>query len=549
MHILIVDDLAINRNILATMLQSQGHTVAEAENGLVAIDKAQQSLFDIVLLDVMMPIKNGIETAPELKKIAGDRFLPIIFLTSLDDQQSTLDCLAAGGDDFLSKPYDMAILSAKIKVLQRTIELSEKTRSQNRQLSQYRKQVERDHAIVEKVFANLYQQNRYYPDVVNFTLQAASSFNGDLILADIAPNGHQYLLIGDFTGHGLAAAIGILPVAQCFFDATSKAESVAKIAATLNRRLLELLPNDRFCAATIIELAAGSGNLTLWSGGMPNAIIYHTQQQKTDKIVAQHMSLGILPEHSFDASVQNFVTNSDHTITFYTDGLIERAHSEQLFFADEHLAKIIVEQPTMGPQDIIEKMQHNFPNQMSCDDISVLQINPALMSNKKKYGDTAISVNFTIEVSFNEADMRQTHPIDFLLEQICRTPELQNERSIIYTILIETYNNALEHGILKLNSELKNEADGLLYYYQQREQRLANLSSAYVNYVIRYQADQKQLFITVKDSGTGFDLPKNLADLNNQDCFGWGLKLIESLCASCTINKEDHSLNLIYQIQ
>lgn len=548
MHILVVDDLEINRKILSSMLHQQGHLVSEACHGNQAIELAALHTFDIVLLDVMMPVKNGIETAPILKQQAGDRYLPIIFLTSLDDQQSTLACLESGGDDFLSKPYDMAILSAKIKAFSRSLQLAEKIRAQNQQLSLYQKQVETDHAIVERIFENLFQQNRFYEKVIDFHLIPASSFNGDLVLTNISPTGNQYALIGDFTGHGLAAAIGALPLAQVFFDSTDKAEPVAKLAAQLNQKLLDLLPTDRFCAATIIELNADGNTLTLWSGGMPDCLLVSTEKDKVTNLPSQHMSLGILDSENFDDSVITLEIPAYYKLLCYTDGLVERLNNDRMIFADDSLKQIIQMEPEIKLQEVIKRMNQKHNHQATTDDISLLEISPLKLPQKTISSAPNNAVSFNLSVTFNANDMRNTHPVDLLLEQICAYPNLNHHRSVLYTILSEAYNNALEHGVLRLNSALKNDEDGYCQYYQMRQNQLAKIDDAQIHFMIKFDAKENQLHLEIVDSGDNFQLPSHFSLPDEGNSYGWGLMLLSSLCDTIELDEKQSRLSLTYKI-
>ena len=89
MKILIIDDESLNRFLLLHMLEEEGYTDCyEAKDGPEGIQLAQEVQPDLVLLDVMMPGMDGFAVAPVLKEMAGDNYLPIIFITSLDDKES-----------------------------------------------------------------------------------------------------------------------------------------------------------------------------------------------------------------------------------------------------------------------------------------------------------------------------------------------------------------------------------------------------------------------------------------------------------------------------
>jgi CheY-like chemotaxis protein len=119
LKILVAEDSAADRLILQSMLQRSGHEVVLAEDGESAVTAFSECHPDLVFLDVIMPNVNGIEAARRIKSLAGDELIPVIFLTSLADAESLATCLDAGGDDFLSKPYNQIVLDSKIKAFSR----------------------------------------------------------------------------------------------------------------------------------------------------------------------------------------------------------------------------------------------------------------------------------------------------------------------------------------------------------------------------------------------------------------------------------------------
>lgn len=262
MKVLVVDDQELNRNLLQHMLKHEGFEVVLANDGYQAIEKCKEESPDLVLLDVVMPNLDGYETAPRLKELSGEVYLPIIFITALGDQESLKRCLDVGGDDFLNKPFDRVILQAKIKAHARIRDLSIKTYEQKKELDYHRLQTEREHQIVEHIFNRALAGNYKVPELLEFHLSPASMFNGDMFLVEIGPTGNLYMMMGDFTGHGLSSAVGTLPVSRTFYSMAQKGMAVGDIAAEINKVLLALLPDDMFCAGAIIEL--NSSGRTYW---------------------------------------------------------------------------------------------------------------------------------------------------------------------------------------------------------------------------------------------------------------------------------------------
>ena len=117
--ILIADDNDTDRLLLSTFVTKLGHQVLLASDGQEAVERYEQERPHIILLDALMPKMTGFEAALNIKQIAGTTFVPIIFLTSLSDAESLVKGLRAGGDDFLTKPYNHLILKAKIDAFNR----------------------------------------------------------------------------------------------------------------------------------------------------------------------------------------------------------------------------------------------------------------------------------------------------------------------------------------------------------------------------------------------------------------------------------------------
>jgi class 3 adenylate cyclase len=113
-RLLVVDDDAINREMMARRLQRSGYTTTMAENGRVALDLLKQRDFDLVLLDIIMPELDGFHTLEFIKADPKLRYLPVIMLTALDEVDSTVRCIEAGAEDYVPKPFNPVILHARI---------------------------------------------------------------------------------------------------------------------------------------------------------------------------------------------------------------------------------------------------------------------------------------------------------------------------------------------------------------------------------------------------------------------------------------------------
>ena len=156
-RILIVDDNASNRDLLGRQLVRAGHTVAEAEGGRRRLRRLESEIFDLILLDMMMPDISGYEVLCRLKAKPATLDIPVIMISALDDLDSVTRCIEAGAVDYLLKPFDPTLLRARIgssvenKLLRDREKLMveelrrEKARSENLLLSILPRSVRRPH--------------------------------------------------------------------------------------------------------------------------------------------------------------------------------------------------------------------------------------------------------------------------------------------------------------------------------------------------------------------------------------------------------------------
>jgi signal transduction histidine kinase len=116
-RILVVDDSAANRNMLVRRLQRQGYAAEEARGGSEALDRIAAENFDLVLLDLMMPVMDGFEVLSRMKQDRRMRTVPVVMISALDEIDSVVRAIEMGAEDYLLKPFDPVLLRARIGAL------------------------------------------------------------------------------------------------------------------------------------------------------------------------------------------------------------------------------------------------------------------------------------------------------------------------------------------------------------------------------------------------------------------------------------------------
>jgi class 3 adenylate cyclase len=139
-----------NLEILRVRLEAQGYEVITAEDGEEALTKARELDPDLVLLDIMMPKLDGIAVLKQLKQDAMLRFVPVILLTAKSDIRDVVSGLDAGGDEYLTKPFEHAALTARVRSLLRVKELHDTVQDQAAKLQEQTEQLSSWNRLLEE---------------------------------------------------------------------------------------------------------------------------------------------------------------------------------------------------------------------------------------------------------------------------------------------------------------------------------------------------------------------------------------------------------------
>ncbi|MBE0439717.1 MAG: diguanylate cyclase [Gammaproteobacteria bacterium] len=136
MKVLLAEDSRSNQMLIKACIEDAGHEVVTANNGQEAIDAFIDDRPDLVLLDVVMPVKDGIETAREIKQLTeqDNDWIPIVFLSAMADAKDIEKAIDAGGDDYLVKPIDAIVLNAKLRAMKRIAKMRHQLHKANLEL-------------------------------------------------------------------------------------------------------------------------------------------------------------------------------------------------------------------------------------------------------------------------------------------------------------------------------------------------------------------------------------------------------------------------------
>jgi len=541
--VLIADDNNVDRKVLSRVVRNQGNEVIEVSNGFEAVDAFREHRPEIVLMDVMMPGLNGKEATRQIKNIAGEDFVPVIFLTSLSDAQSLADCLESGGDDFLTKPYNYIVLQAKIDSFHRMSEMHRTLLNQRDEIARVNRHMLQEQRVAKAVYDNVAHAGCLNAPNIRYELSPLAVFNGDVLLAAYKPGGGMHVVLGDFTGHGLPAAIGAMPMADIFYGMTAKGFGLREVLREINQKLKSILPVGFFCCAAAVELSPDRQAVSVWMGGVPDCYLLRADGECVETLSSRHLPLGVLSGDQFNDKMTELPMSKGDRLFLWSDGIIEARNSEGEMFGQERLLDVV--RQANKPEDVFTSIQScvdEFTAGSEKDDDTTLievvmdTLRGAQAAQKSGKSSTGTGpIDWTMDYCLEASTLRSFNPVPLMNHIMMEVPGLRAIGGQLYTVVAELFSNAFEHGVLGLESSLKDSSEGFMEYYRQREERTKNLTDGFVKIRMSHTGDglQGDLTLVVEDSGEGFNY-------NNNDVFrpsdnrysGRGIPLLERICKS-----------------
>lgn len=556
--ILIADDSNTDRLLLDTFVRKLGHRTMTAADGEEAIQRFHEVKPDIILLDALMPRMSGFEVARQVRHEAGDTFIPIIFLTALTEAESLAQCLEAGGDDFLTKPYNSVILKAKINAFQRMLRMHSTVQAQRDEIVRYNEHLLREQDLAKRIFDKVARPGYFQASNLRFSMSPMAMFNGDILLVALQPSGNLLAMLGDFTGHGLAAAVGAMPLAQTFYGMAEKGFALKDMVRELNAKLYDVLPTGIFCCACLVELDFEHHTLQAWNGGLPDVFLLHQRGQVLERIGSSSLPLGVSGNEHFDPATRMYEMEPGDRVFLRSDGIHETVNPAGEMFGEARLEAIFHRPMPMESifDCVLAEVDAFWGQGERTDDVSLVELAMVGQLDFKSAGDTVPAVrelqgpvDWSLDYELKLDSIRSFNPLPLMLHILLEVPGLRGHAGDVYTILSELYSNAVEHGVAALDSSMKETHEGFVEYYALKEQRLKTLSSAWVCFRIEYCGDDNggRLRIVVEDSGPGFAcIPDFSMPQSSGQFSGRGLPLLQRLCHSLTVLPPGNRVEAVY---
>lgn len=520
--VLIVDDDRTTRLVVSALVRAAGHLPLEADSGEVALGLFAGAHVDVVLMDVVMPGMGGYSAAARIKALAGERWLPLVFLSGLGERESRAQWIDVG-DDYLSKPVDAQILTARLSSFRMAI-------AQDRHSRRVADEMLREQRLARHLMEQLgLRRSADAFPCIEIHSEAASVSSGDAMV--IEEEGERlHLFVADAMGHGLAAAVSLLPAISIFRAMAQKGFGPDLIAAEINLKLREMLPRERFISGALIQVDRHRNMLWICNCGLPAPVLVGPDGRVSARFPSQLPPLGVLEGERFERDAYSHPWVAGEQLVLWTDGFTEAFGTDQL---DGLLAEHL--RPDAAPGAV----HRLWDARLACptgDDASLVVM-------RLKAATTMPAPEAALEAGM-DARGEVLGRVVLLPRQLRASPGAGQVLAMFAAlgldalegdpraavVLSELLSNAIEHGVLGLESSLKARgAEGFDAYYRLRAERLARLEAGWVEIEIRAASEPDFIEIDVKDCGAGFDPGRTPRD-PGQDGAGRGLLLLRGLC-------------------
>ncbi len=251
----------------------------------------------------------------------------------------------------------------------------QKLRENARQLQDYYDQTQTEQQLALRLMEKQLHRSGLQDPRLRYKVIPAENFSGDIVAAARSPEGSFYALLADATGHGLTAAISVLPVLALFYRMTKLNRTVREIILEFNQQLKESMPVGRFVAVTLVSLDEERKEGQIWVGGTPEAFVLDRWGRVSMTFPSENLPLGIVGNDSLTAHPTSFRWQPEDQLMLCSDGLVEATdqHGEQ--FGTQRL---IAAAANISPAERFAKVETalsaHLQGSVASDDISLMMI-------------------------------------------------------------------------------------------------------------------------------------------------------------------------------
>ncbi|MBI3776020.1 MAG: serine/threonine-protein phosphatase [Gammaproteobacteria bacterium] len=346
-------------------------------------------------------------------------------------------------------------------------------------------------------------------------------------------------------------------IAKC--RSASTGFSIGDVVTEINRRVHETLYPEIFCAACLVELDEQRTTATIWNGAMPDVVIVDTVSGQQRYVTSSHQALGVRNDEQFDRRAEIISISETDVIILCSDGFIEARNDRGEKYGQKQFTERAarVRDRTSGLPSLRASFLNFMGSASAADDVSLVEIccvNSAVGPDAEGEKHRKVApTHWQSQMVFHADALRTVNVVAVVSNLITQVQSPPGHRERIFTVLTELLSNALDHGLLGLDSQLKSSPEGFAGYYLSRSKALAELTEGWLRVTLQHMPDGTAgvLKIRIDDSGPGFDYSRhNGAEpqaINTTLYRSRGIPLVKALCSSVVFGGNGNRVEVVYR--
>ena len=369
-RVLIVDDVKANVDILVHALSGE-YKLSVALGGQQALDAVLRNPPDLILLDIVMPDIDGYEICRRLRAAEATRELPIMFLSSLEDVNDKTRGFEVGGNDYLTKPFEILEVKARVNSLLKAKAYAEAVKAA----------AERDLRIAREIQmgllpASISAQVQGTGLDVHAVLEPARQVGGDLFeVLRLGPD-RVLVAVGDVSGKGIPAALFMAVAMTLLRSLARQGHTPEEILRQLNDELLQQNPRGMFVTLQCLVFDLAAGSVTCASAGHHAAVRVAPGDAPQLVFTSCGRVLGLMPGE--DIASERLELHAGETFVLFTDGVSEAFDPNDDLFGEERLLAQLQASPGGSAREtslgVLEAVRQHAAGAQQSDDITVLAV-------------------------------------------------------------------------------------------------------------------------------------------------------------------------------
>jgi len=361
---------------LSGLVQGGGkEPVVWAKTLAEGIAAAQSSKPDIVLLDLSLPDSAGLDTVRALR--AALPGVPIVILTGHDDSALDAAALEVGAQDYLVKgQFEHDALGRAVRHALTRSALEQELERKNRELLALHESDMDDMLVASKILSHIMRSDGLRDPQIRYFQRPIQQFGGDFIAAARDNNGDLRVMLADVAGHGLQAALFLLPIFRVFHTMVKKGLPTCDIVTEINQTMRDIGVTGRFIAAAVAHISRDNSciegsSVEIWNGGIPT-VFYVQRNGELHKFRSRHLPLGVVDTDAFDAATEIFHAPPG-ALLLCSDGLTEAENASGEPFGGARFETILKTAPPDELFDnILSALEAHLGGCAAHDDLSMV---------------------------------------------------------------------------------------------------------------------------------------------------------------------------------